>query len=458
MAISTVTEPTGLVPAYEKDALLYEWKEAFDITGSANDSGDLQLTVGASAVAELSVGDYIYVSPLDGEDFVDTAVQEVKSLGATTVTIDFSFQSIASGGEIRLMTTRAFIIDTGIANNTDQPLRRSYFGLITPNPQGLYRLDGFKAAISRFRFNIGPESKVNDVSHYTKLRAYEAFETPPSYVTPLKQNEGTTPALPIIYEGRRNIISDSEGSKYATYFESTSEINVDPIAQDYRYYANKTVTVNFNTTIQDANTTITPGLPSYATLITSNTGQTIDGFTLDLTQIDASETTGLEITFTEDDGINPPVEYNFTFYFYDFLESRPICGDKSLRLYWWSPQGGWVSYSFELLKEYSLDENNEVLAENNGSREVVAYENQRQAITLYASPERLAVLDYLNTMFESTEHYVQINPNLSGSNFERYFISGESRGLKGIDQYRPNQNRFQVTIIKSAENRPINQD
>jgi len=458
MAIAFVTQPSGTQPAYEKDALLYEWKEAFDITGSTNDSGDLQLTVGASAVAELSVGDFIYVSPLEGEDFVDTAVQEVKSLGATTVTLDFAFQSIPSGGEIRLMQAKQFVIDTGLANNTDQPLRRSYLGLITPDPHGLYRLDAFKAVISRFRFNIGPESKVNDVSHYTKVRAYETFQTPPSYISALKQNEGTTPALPIIYEGRRNIISDSEGDKYATYFESAFEIDADPIAQDYRYYANKTVTINFNTSIAEVNTTISPALPSYATLITSNSGQTIDGFTLDLTQVDASETTGLEITFTEDDGFNPVVEYAFTFYFYDFLDSRPICGDKSLRLYWWSPQGGWVSYSFELLKEYSLNENNEILAENDGNREVVAYENQRQAITLYAPPESETVLNYLNTMFESTEQWVQINPNLSGTNFERYFIAGESRRLKGVDQYRPNQNRFQITIIKSAENRPINQD
>lgn len=456
MAISVVSSPAALVPAYEKDALLYRWKEAFAVTASANNGGDLQLTVGASATAEISVNDYVYVSGLANQDNVETPILRVKTVGATTITLDFSFQSVSSG-EIRLMRERTFICETGYSGQSEQPIRESLNVDITPNPDGIYELDVFKAVVSRFTFSEPNES--NGFAHNVQHRAYqEGIGTKPAFKTGLKQNTGIDIQVNTInYIGLQGIITDLTAiDLYQTYLEDPQGEFVSPGRLEKFYLTGQVINLKFNTHIADIYTTVTPSLPAYITFTSSNSGQTLTGLKIDLTGITADTT--FDTIIEENDGLNPPVTYVCSFSFFAALESRTPCVSKSLMLCWWAPGAGWKQYSFELLKEYELTDNKAQLVQSSGERFVANYEDQYEAITLYAKPEREAILDYLNSMFQSTEIFIVNYAGTKIDSFDRVYLEGGNKRLKGINQYRPNQNRFQVTIYKSAEIRAINQD
>ena len=459
MAIIVVKEPLATVPAYEKNALAYEWKEAYAISNKTNNGGFLELTVGSTAVGLIEVGDYVYVSSLVGVDFADSPVKKVISTTATEITLDFVHQSLAVGGEIRLMRKQVFVIQSGV--NVNQPFENTLTAQLIPEPDGIYRLSAFRAAVSRFNFDQGIVEAAIDVAHFTQIRAYEIQESPPSYITALKQNQNTTPALPIVFSNQRSIISKATATNYATFFESSLTPTLPlGVATDYYYYHDKVVVIDFESSIADADTTSSPSpLPSWATYNTLNSGQTLTGITLDLRGLDPAETDSYAFEIIEDNGIDPPKNYQFDVNIFSYLTSRVECEDKSTRVYWWHPEGGWVSYSFELQKVHGVENEGTVLSQSEEGRIVTSYENQFQTISLLAKPEAEYILDYLNSMFLSTEIYIIKNKNLEGDNiFERYFAQGFSGTTKKTKPYQPYKNRFSVTLTRSQENRAINQD
>ena len=57
MALTTVTTPASVAPAYKPDALLYEFKEEFTISGASDVGGLTSLSIGLSGAGAVAVGD-----------------------------------------------------------------------------------------------------------------------------------------------------------------------------------------------------------------------------------------------------------------------------------------------------------------------------------------------------------------------------------------------------------------
>lgn len=451
MALTNLISPSGTAPAYEKDALLYRWIEAFSVNGSSDDGGDLELDVGSTAVAEIDNGDYVYVEALDGADNVETPVLLVKSQTSTTITLDFPFQSITTG-TIRLMRELEFQIQTGYSGNTDQPLRTSLTVQITPDPKGFYELDVSKAVVTRF--NFGPPDTSSNVAHNTQHRVIEPGGSPSGFKTALKQNEGSDIQEPTInYLGRQNIITELDASKYETFYSDPLEESFNPGAYSRSYLSGGVVIYTLNQTLQDGLTTTGPSpFPAGVSLITSDGGQTIEGLRVDL-----SIYSGGGVELVEDD-FGTITIYEFTFNISPSLETREACEEGTM-IAWWAPGGGWKQYQFNLLEEYELQDNTARVVQQNGERYVAAYEDQYKALSLNSPPEGLTVLRYLNTLFQSTEVFrVNYDSNGDIESYDRLYLEGGDRGLESIYPYRPNSNRFQITAIISEEIRALNQD
>lgn len=452
MAITVVTNPAALVGAYSENSLLWEFKEEFAYTGVSDNGGDLQLTVSLAAAGEVEVGDYIWVSGLVGRNYIDSPVQRVKGKGSTSLLLDLDYEAISTGN-IRLMRSQDFNVRTGIGT-TAQPYKNTSVVNVTPNPSGIYRVNAKQAVLSRFGFNAPVAADPASDLYTINLVDLVTGPISPTQSVALRQ-KGTDVAAQISYD--TNLVSLYSQNRYVVQEESATTQNLnDGDAVNLYYLSDKTVTVNFNTPMQDADTTISPSpLPTGVTLITSSGGQQIDGITIDASLL---ESRFVALSFEDDDGINPVITYVINLYVAPVLESRTICASKSLRLFWWHPLGGWVSYSFETQKSYGIDGNQASLAETNGERFVNTYEDQRTFVELIAGVEGQAVLDYLNTIFETTLHFIYLGGGLgTASNYRKVFIDGGGQSLKTVDRFRPTSNRFRVRLRYAKENAIIGQ-
>ena len=458
MAIALIAAPTSPDGAYRKDAGVFTYKNELSVTGTANSSGDLQLTV-TGIGALVSVGDYIYYSELVGADDVDTPVVEITAEATNTVTLDTPYDAGYSGGNVRLMSAEEFKVLTGYTG-TAQPRRTSQTLNVYPDPDGIYRVGVLPAVRTRFDFGFPDITTDSDYHHQVSAVAYPTAISAPSDIILHKQNVTSGPVLPIAYTNFRGLISEidtkSSAYIYKIYQESDKETTLVANASTVivRYFEGQTIDILLDSPQNSADMIASPGLPTGVSWI-AGVG-TYEGI-----RIAASATNAINGILTLSNTVSGD-DWVVNIQLYECQEVRTQCEDKELTLLWWHPGGGWSVYSFELQRVRSVDGNNAtIVKDSEGSREGVDYEDVIEAIDLSARPEGETILDILNTLNYSTQIFIC---NFTGSgraraidlnDFERVYVEGGGFEQKKKAPFKAVENQFQITVYKSDEIRPI---
>lgn len=463
MALSLILSPASPNAAYLEGAAEFAYKDERSVTGTANNGGFLQLTV-TGIGADVSVGDYVWYSELDGADDLDSPIGKITAEATNTITLDVAYDASYSGGNIRLMAVETFAVKTGYASTTAQPKRTSQTLSVRANPDGIYRVSCLPSVKTRFNWDEPRITLNSDYDHQVQAVAYPTSISEPSNIVLLKQRTGTSPQVPpISYSNFRGLISSVVSSVYKIYQESDKETTLlDGGSTVLRYILGNTVNIPFATSIADADTTVSPALPSGLSYTTTDAGQTLTGLQI-ASNADASTINGTYVV-TFDNGVDPVIEYTVTLVCVDGTAGRTQCESKELTLVWWHPDGGWWQYSFELGRTFEITGNEATIVKNADAERIgVNYEEIVEGITLRAQPESEEILDALNTLGYSNQIFIASFTGSGGSraidltNFERVFVEGGGYTQKNVNPYKAVQNDFQITVYKSAEVVAINQ-
>jgi hypothetical protein len=453
MAIALISSPTSPDGAYRKGAGVFNYKNELSVTGTANSSGDLQLTVtGIGALVE--VGDYLYYDQLANADNVDTPVVEVKAEATNTVTLDTPYSASYSGGVVRLMKAEEFKVLTGYTSTAAQPRRTSQVLNVYPDAEGIYSVGVLPAVKTRFNFGEPDTSTDSDYHHQVSAVAYPTAISAPSDIVLLKQNVTSGPVLPICYSNFRGLISAVESSIYKVYIESPKQESLveGAVVKIVRYFVGQTIDILLDTPQAGPDMIATPGLPTGVSWITS-------GINYIGIRIAATATTAANGTLTLNNTSSGD-SWQVNIQLYNCQEVREQCTEKELTLVWWNPGGGWSVYSFELLRTLSIDGNDAtVVKDSAGVRSAVDFDNLVEAVELRAYPEGEAVRDILNTLNYSSQVYIA---SFTGSGTSRAidtftpcFVGGGGFGLKSQAPYKALDNQFSITIYKGEEVRAV---
>ena len=198
MAIALIAAPTSPDGAYRKGAGVFTYKNELSVTGTADSSGNLQLTV-TGIGALVAAGDYLYYSVLATADNVESPIVEVLADATNTVTLDTPYSASYSGGVVRLMKEEEFKVLTGYATTAAQPRRTSQTLTVYPDPTGIYRVGVLPAVKTRFNFGEPDTATDSDYHHQVSAVAYPTAISAPSDILLLKQNVTSGPVLPICY-------------------------------------------------------------------------------------------------------------------------------------------------------------------------------------------------------------------------------------------------------------------
>ena len=454
MALSLIMSPASPAPAYQVGTGEFTYKDERTVTGTANSAGFLQLTI-TGIGADVAVGDYVWYSELQDVDDRDTAVALITAEGTNTITLDAAYDAGYSGGNIRLMNAETFVIKTGYSGVSSQPKRTSQTLTVRADLDGVYRVSCQTAVKTRFNWE---EPNFTDFYHnQVQCVGYPTSISEPSNIVLLKQRAGITQQPPISYSNFRGIITEFDSGQYKVYSESNKAYTLLDGAADItlRYILGNSIDVMFETSITDSDTTTTPALPSGLSFITENSGQTLTGIRIAANAVAATINGSYEIQ--EDSGGGSTVTYRVTFATVDGLAGRTECESKSVVLVWWSPDGGWQQYSFEMLKTYFIDGNTGTIVKGNDGRSAIQYEDIIEGIELKAELENESVLDVLNTLHYSTQIFIASITGSGGtrgidtSSFTRVFTEGGGFELKKVQPYKANMNDFALTVYKSAE-------
>ena len=431
-----VTDPTTGA-AYEEDALLYEIANQYAIGSIADDGGNLQVELGTTGTSEAVAAGVVYLSILDGLDNTETSVVSVLSSTSTEITVDFTYSgSIPSSGNARIVEARDFTIKTGYTGIAAQPFKSASINM-RPDLNGLYRINAKRSAVSRFDFTSDPND--NTVySHNTTVSVYPDSVGSKTAITAYKHVTGTTPAATIAYTGCRQLVSQIVSNKYVIGLESTAEIDaaVDTTV-DILGYTGKTYTVDFETNIADADTTITPSSGDFFTLVTEDSGQTITGVIFNTTEADR-----VSLEFAFDDGGGTPISYVFEFTSILALSNKTCCGGEMF-LYW-HPNGGWVYYEFNRIAITNNSGGLPTFTQNSNVVRSVAYSRQQDVLSLIADVEGETVFDYLNQIFFTMQVY-----SVTGTTYTRYNITSAQKARKRTRPFIATSNRFGITLEKA---------
>lgn len=454
MAIALISSPSSPAAAYDREKGIFTYKDELTVTSVADSSGSLQLNI-TGIGALVSVGDYIWFDQLEGADNVDSPVVEITAEAANSVVVDTPYVAYGSG-LARLMAAQEFKILTGYSSTAAQPRRTAQTLSIKADPDGIYRVDVKQYARARFNFGEPRVSTDSDYDHQVSCVGYPTAISAPSDIVLLKQNTGTSPHLPLCYTNFRGLISVVSSSAYRIYQESPKQESLvaNAVSKTVRYFEGQTIDILLDTPQASVDMTATPGLPTGVSWIVSGVNYT-----------------GIRIAATATSAINGALTLNNTssgdawqvnIQLYECAGVRTQCEGKEVTLMWWHPQGGWQVYSFELVKTYSIDGNDAVLAKDSeGVRSAVAYEDVVEVIQLISRPESEAVIDSLNTINYSTQVFIC---GFTGSGtsraidltaFERVYTEGGGFEQKRVHPYSARQ--FEIAVYKSAEVQPLNQ-
>jgi hypothetical protein len=433
-----ITEPSANEAAYEKDALLYEIANQYAIGSVANNGGLLQVDIGATGAAEASDAGFVYLSILDNQDNIETSVAVVTATtggGLVTVNVPYS-ASYPTSGNVRIVSDVAFSIETGYTGETAQPIKT--YGLnLRADLNGLYRITANQAAIGRFNFLSDPDINAGFANN-TKVSVYPNTVGSKTPVNAFKHTEGTTPQLTIAYKGCRQLISSIVSGKYVVALESvfTQTINQDAVLA-MTGYEGKSYTINFQTSITDADTTITPTpAGSWYSLITQDSGQTITGVVI------TPEAAGdYQLEFVFDDG-GSAFDYTITLTATASLSVRTCCNGR-LFLFW-HPKGGWVYYEFNLQSVTSVNGGSPTFTQSDDLIRSINYSNQQEVVSLIAPPESETIFDYLNQIFLTMQIFEVVS-----TTYTQYNLTNGQSNDKNLKPFLSTSNRFSIDLIKS---------
>jgi len=433
-----ITEPDANVAIYEEDSLLYEIANQYAIGAVANNGGLLQVDIGATGASEADDAGFIYLSILDGQDNINTSVAAVTATtggGLVTVNVPYS-ASYPTSGNVRIVSSVDFTIETGYTGETGQPLK-SYNLNLRADQNGLFRINAFRAALGRLNFLSNPTANTG-FEHNTKVSVYPDSVGSKTPVNGFKHIEGVTPQPTIAYQGCRQLVSRIVSGKYDIELESvlTQTIN-ENTSLDLLTLQGKSYTINFQTAIDDADTIIIASpAGTWYSLITEDSGQTITGVV-----ITPDTATDYELIFTFDNGIDPAITYTINFTAIATLDVRNCCGGR-LFLFW-NPKGGWCYYEFNLQNVESTTGGAPTFTQDSNFIRSVNYSNQQREITLIAPPETEAVFDYLNQMFFTMQIFEVVD-----TTYTPYSLTDGQANSKRLRPFLATSNRFSIDLIK----------
>lgn len=448
MSIAVSQTPTSPAPAYKFGELIYQYKDAYTVTAFADASGFLQLTVGATAVSNIDIGEVVFVSNLTELNDQPTGFVSVTAKGATTITTDAVYDASYTLGEVRLLDEQEFQIDTG--NSTTVQPDRSTTLQVKPNKEGIYEIGCRQSVISRFGFGAPVEGEL-----YTAVVSYRAYPTAisaPAKVVALKQAEGVAETPGIGYTNIAGVLSVYLSASYETLVEGlTVNSMVEGALENNRYtfYQGKSATFSYEVPgYASADVTVDIPFPAGLSFIIDgavNRGVALDG---DLISVGSGT-----YTITYDNGVDPVETYKLSVIVREALAIREACEDQQL-VVWWSQ--GWKMFSFNLLS--TLEQSTKARTVKNGNEMFApSYEDTFQALTLTAGFESETILDYLNTLITSTEIFLATVVSGEITAYERAYVDGGNSRLKSFRPFRPSGNRFSVTLNKSTEIATVNE-
>ena len=451
MTLSLLTSPSANSAAYEYESMLYEWIDFYTYSAISDNGGLLRLTLTAPAIADMSVGDSLWISSLVGFDLIDNPIAEITELSGVQATVNVAYSaSYTSSGTVRLMISQQFVIQTGFTGNTDQPLRQRFLDL-RPDPNGLYRVNPYQEVISRFKFRKPTISPIYD--NTTKLRVYPIVMGTGTFVNAYKTIQYSIPSQ-IRYEGLSNLVNYYDVNVLKTAFETaraTELAGSSPIELEIEIYLFDCVDYVFTYDTLLAEEFFTFDSETWVTIQTS--GLALTGFTFNFNG-QSSGTYTWSIVY--DDGASI-ISYSFTIYVQNAIACRPSCGGR--RFFWWSRLGGWRSYEFNRAIVTEVVGGQSQLKQVSNQVSAVRYDRQQQAIQLLADYEGQDVLDYLRDMLYSLNVYEVITlDSVEGTlDFATWYLNQANGATKRTQPYLVTSNRFTIDLIKGEIEERINE-
>jgi len=453
MAFTAITTPSSLEGAYEYQALRYQYADQYAYTAIASDGGNLQLTVGASAVAAMTVGEFLWVSGLVNWPNLGIAIFEIESLGATTVTVSLVYSaSYPSTGNVRRMETQDFIVRTG-QSNTDQPYITRTIAM-RPDPSGVYSVNPYQEVISRFIFTAPVIGANSQYAYGANYQVYPLSDGAGTDKYALKSNAGTSPGPIIRYNGVVNIVTylEAGGVTLKTALESDTSaelVSSGDQNQDIEIYVFDCLDY-----VRTFSVPMDEGFLTYADedwLTPTFVGQDLTQVTFNFDGEAAGEFTW---TLTYDDGADLRI-FNFTFQLQNTLDCRASCGGR--RFMWWQLSGGWAQYEFNNTLTTDMIGGAGQFRQVSNQISAVRYDRQQNAITLLANYEGEAIYDHLRDMLKALNLFEVIELSDSVENFDLHYLENARGVPKKSNPFIATSNRFSVEVVRGTIEERINE-
>lgn len=451
MSISTLTAPSSPAGAYDFAALKYEFVDDWAYTNTASDGGNLQLIVSASAVAAISVGEYVWVESLVDWPNIETPIVEVLSKGATAITVGIAYVAgFPTTGDIRRLEVQEFVVRTG-QNNTSQPYITRTIEM-RPDPNGVYAVNPYQSVISRFDFAAPVVGTGADYSHWVEYQVYEILTGAGSGKYAFQSIQGDAVASVIRYGDLENIVTYIDSNSLKTAWESPATQEADSAGTveaeiDIFGFNCTTYEVTFSDPFDES--FVTYDVEAWVSVQVS--GLNVTGVTFDFSGQSAGTYTW---TLSYDDGANTKV-FAFTIYIQGALECRASCGGR--RFFWWSREGGWCSYEFNRSITSVIESGSAQLRQVSNQISAVRYDKQQEVLTLLADYEGEAVFDYLKGMLYALNVYEAITFTQDSQVFDLYYLSQANGIPKRTQPYLATSNRFGVELVKGEIEERINE-
>jgi len=464
MAIALIAVPTTPDNLYSDGAGIFEFKDEYAVTSVSDSSDDLQLNIGGIG-AVVSVGEYVYYSPLETADNVESAVVLVTSIDTNAIVVFSAYVNYGSSGVMRRMIPTAFTIRTGIASQTAQPVRSTQTLEVRPDKTGIYSINATRAGRTRLNFGAMAVTTASDYQHQVSLSVYaDSIGYNAAHVIILKKASISGDPLLINYTNLRSLMSSFVTDKFIVKIEENKSSTVTLVEGATR--------TEVRLTGKEYNYVFDIGLQSIEDLTWNSgsagdipvtgvtyreTGTNTDGFNVPntITADNLNGTYTIRNTSTGDQWI-------VVFTMVQSLESRQTCTNDVI-LVWWLPNGKWYTYAFNKNQVHFVDGNDSTLTKNNsGQNLAVGYDRIYEGLTLYAQPESETIRELLNTIKYSTQIFIadfefaggarQVDVDTS----KRVFVNGGGFEQKRIP-YEGLDNPFQITLVRGEEINALNQ-
>ena len=464
MAIALIAVPTTPIALYTQGAGIFEFKDEYAVNTVSDSTDDLQLDIGGIG-AVVAVGEYVYYSPLETADNVESAVVLVTAIDTNAIVLATPYVAYGGSGVMRRMIPREFTIRTGLAANAAQPVRSTQTLKVRPDKTGIYSINSTRAGRTRLNFGAMAVTPASDYHHQVSLSVYanEIGYNAAHVIILIKASVTGDPAL-INYTDLRSLMSSFVTDKFivkieenksstVTLVEGATRTEVRLTGKEYNYVFDIGLQSIEDLTWNSGSAGVIP-----ITGVTyRETGINTDGFTVPatITADDLNGTYSIRNTSTGDQWI-------VVFTMVQSLESRETC-TNDIVLVWWLPNGKWYTYAFNKNQVHFVDGNDSTLTKNNsGQNFAVGYDRIYEGLTLYAQPESETIRELLNTIKYSTQIFIADFKFAGGARqvdvdeSKRVFVSGGGFEQKRIP-YDALNSPFQITVVRAGEINALNQ-